>query len=617
MAQTSLHIPAPPPTATPAATPPDRGLRRRWACRSPLAPPPPRTPTPGSLLTRLLASRGLIAPADVERFLSPTLHHLHDPSGIPSLDRAAERILAAARAGEPIVVYGDYDVDGVTAAAILVRALRALVPTVNVATYVPHRIDEGYGLNAAALQELADAGARLVVTVDCGVTAVEPAAAARAAGLDLIITDHHNPPPPGHPLPDCFALVHPRAPGSAYPFPDLCGAGVAYKLAWRLATMAEGTARVSAPTRTLLLDLLALCSLGTVADIVPLVDENRAIVRFGLTRCKTSPIVGLRALVEASGLAGEEIDAEKVGFLLGPRLNAIGRLGHAREAVELLLTEDAPRAADIAAALTRLNDQRKRTEKTIFDHACQLVEEAGMHTDDRRAVVLAHEDWHQGVVGIVCSRLVEKYGRPTLLMRRAADEEGRLVCHGSGRSIDGFDLHAALAACADHLTTYGGHDMAAGLKLPAENLPAFTDAIMRHAAQRLEPADLVPAQTYDTDARLAELTPRDVADLQRLGPFGRANPAPTLRLRHLKLARDPKPFGAASAHTALTVAEEGDPHGRVLRIVAWRMADTIAAAGLRTGDRVEALIAPKISTWNGAATVEPELIDVRRADPPR
>ncbi|MBZ0171517.1 MAG: DHH family phosphoesterase, partial [Phycisphaerales bacterium] len=367
------------------------------------------------LLEKVLAVRGV---TDARAFLDPSLLHLHEPGLLPGIDRACERLLAAARAGEPIVVYGDYDVDGMTATAILYRVLRALEPGADVSTYVPHRLEEGYGLNSAAMLELSGRGARVVVSVDCGITAHEPARVAREVGLDLIITDHHNPPDGGETVPEAYAIVHPRLPfaGAAYPFGELCGAGVAYKIAWRMATMHEGSERVAGPVRTLLLDLLALAALGTVADVVPLVDENRVITRFGLSRCRTTAITGLVALIEAAGLAGEAIDSESVGFRLGPMLNASGRMGHAAEAVELLTTEDRSRADEIARGLCELNEERKRTQLKIFEQAVEMAEAAGMTGDDRRAIVLAHEDWHPGVVGIVCSRLVERYSRPAVLM---------------------------------------------------------------------------------------------------------------------------------------------------------------------------------------------------------
>ena len=361
----------------------ERGLLRRWKRRG--AGPSDPAMDVGPLMARILRCRGLGDAAAAELFLSPLLKHLHDPSLMPDLDRAAERMLAAAKCGETIAIYGDYDVDGVTATAILYHTLRHICPAAKVVTYVPHRLEEGYGLNPEAIAELADGGATVIVSVDCGITAVEPARVARERGVDLIITDHHNPPADEAMLPPAFAVVHPRRPGSQYPYGELCGAGVAFKLAWRLATMESGGARVSESTRELLLELLGLCSLGVIADVVPLNGENRVIASFGLKRIKHSRLEGLRALVEASGLAGENVEAEDVGFKLGPRLNACGRMGHAREAVELLTTATGPRAIEIATQLSRQNDERRSTEQRILEEAIELAQAAGMTGPDRRA----------------------------------------------------------------------------------------------------------------------------------------------------------------------------------------------------------------------------------------
>ena len=581
-----------------------RGLTRRWVWRE--APATASAATGSSLADRVLHARGLIGDA-APAFLEPTLKHLHDPSLMPGLDRAAERILAAARAGEAIIVYGDYDADGITATAILVHMLRHIAPGCCVGTYVPHRLDEGYGLNSVAIRELAASGARVIVTVDCGVTAAEPARAAKAAGVDLIITDHHNPPTDPAQWPDAYAVVHPRVPGSAYPFADLCGAGVAYKLAWRLATLARGAARVDEGTRGLLIELLAFAALGSIADVVPLAGENRVIASFGLGRIKHSPLVGLRALVSASGLDGEKVDAWDVAFKLAPRLNACGRMAHAGAAVELFTTNDAGRAAAIARDLTARNAERQAVERAIFESAAARVERDGLAADDRRALVLADAEWHAGVVGIVCSRLVERFGRPTILLR---DEGGE--CHGSGRSIDGFNLHAGLEAAADLLTRFGGHDMAVGLRLPSDKLAEFTERFTAHANQHLAPDDLVPVLAVDARASGHELTLDAAKRLERLAPFGRGNPAVSVLLEDLVLDTPPTPLGKSGDHLALLLRDAGEAAGRgdrTLRVIGWKWGER--RAQLRSGSRFDVVVRPNISRWNGRESVEPELLDLR------
>lgn len=576
-----------------------RGLKRRWQARN----PEPEAPAlPGEqLVDRVLRVRGLADPAAAERFLSPSLLHLHDPSQIPNLDTAAEKILDAARAGRPLVIYGDYDVDGITATTILYHVLRAIAPAAPISTYVPHRIEEGYGLNEQAIRSLAADGAKAIVTVDCGITAVHEATVAKSCGVDLIITDHHNPPAPGDPLPDA-TIVHPRLPGSAYPFGELCGAGVAYKLAWRLTTLHGGGDRAPESLRKLLVDLLPLAAIGTIADIVPLVDENRVIASFGLTRCKHAALLGLRALVTAANLDGEKIDAEKVGFSLGPRLNACGRLGHARDAVELFTTDDPARAAVIAADLCRLNDDRRATERKIVDHAAELAEAAGMTATDRRAIVLADPEWHTGVIGIVCSRLVDRFARPTVLLQRKPDG----TCSGSGRSIDGFSLHAALHECREHLTTFGGHDMAAGLSLPADGLDAFTDAFTTLVNDKLTPDDLVRSASYDAEVTLDELRPRAVAELDRLAPFGASNPPVAVRVNDLRVG-DVRPLGKRGDHLAIRLDAPGGSGS--VRTLAWGWGRD--GVELAPGQSLDALVTPKLNHWNGRTSVEPELIDIR------
>jgi single-stranded-DNA-specific exonuclease len=380
---------------------------------------------------------------------------------------------------------------------------------------------------------------------------------------------------------------------------------VAYKLAWRLVTMHCRSPRVTEAFRTLLLDLLAFAALGTIADVVPLTGENRVLARFGLSRIKQSPVEGLRALVEASGMAGESVDADDVGFRLAPRLNACGRMGHAREAVELFTTARGARAAEIARSLCRLNDQRRATEQQIADQAAAAAELAGMTGPDRRAIVLAHEEWHQGVVGIVCSRLVEQFCRPTILMQRRPDGQ----CHGSGRSIEDFSLHAALERCSSHLTGFGGHDMAAGVRVEGANLGAFTDAFIEIANGQIPPERLRPSVKFDCDASLEELTPPAVQMLDALAPFGMGNPRPRVRLPGLRLASRPECFGSAGKHLSLLVRGGG----ATLRMVAWNWAqrrDSLAA-----GMEIDAIVAPKLTNWSGRWSVEPEVEDVRVVAP--
>jgi single-stranded-DNA-specific exonuclease len=554
-----------------------------------------------SLLERVLRARGLTGGPESAMFLEPSLRHLHEPSLLPGVDRAAERLLAALRRDEPVVIYGDYDVDGISASAILFHTLKALSPNARLSCYIPHRLEEGYGLNAQAIAELARSGARVIVTVDCGIGAFEPARVALESGVDLIITDHHAPPPPDAGLPPACAHVHPALPGGTYPFPHLCGAAVAYKLAWRLCTMSCGSERIPQSLRELLLELLALAALGVVADVVPLVGEHRVIARYGLGRIRSSSIHGLRALVEASGLAGDRIEAEDVGFKLGPRLNACGRLGHAEAAIELLTTATPERGEEIARELCRVNRERRRMEALVLEQASEQARERGMTGPDRRAIVLADERWHAGVVGIVCSRLVSVHHRPVILMGRAGE-----VWTGSGRSVAGVHLAEALHACREHIVSGGGHALAAGLKVSVDSLPAFTEAFVAHVNDRLPVEDLVRRIEYDTDASLDELTIEAVTALGKLAPFGQGNPRVHLRLRGVRV-RGPTSLLGDGQHLQTFIGGED----RSLRTIGWRWSEHRTRI-----DRalIDAVVVPGVAEWNGRRRVELELIDARPLD---
>lgn len=588
-------------------------MRKRWTCRATECPDLASAAGMLSqarlhpLLTELLAMRSV---ADVEasrRFLNPTLKDLRDPARLPGCTAAAERIAQAVRDGQPIVIYGDYDVDGVTASAILWRTLKHLGHT-DVYTYVPHRIDEGYGLNAEAITTLAQQHDHpLIVTVDCGITACDVARHAKSLGVDLIITDHHH--FELDDLPETAALVHPELPvdgeaeSEASP---LCGAGVAFKLAWQVARTHFQTDNLPGESKRFLLDLLPLAALGTVADVVPLVGENRTITVHGLSRIKHTDSLGLNALIDAAELRDDKIDAYHVGFILGPRLNACGRMGHARQAVTLLTDASPAQARELAQFLTAENDRRRRTERQIVEQAKQMVEEGGHAADDRRAIVLAHEDWHPGVIGIVASRLVEAYHRPTVLLGIDATTG---LAKGSARSIDGFDLHAAMSRCAHHCNSFGGHAMAAGLAMPADAIDAYRQDLIEVVNQQLTTEDLVPTVHYDADLPIGECSIDLFATLERMAPFGRDNPRPTFRVADIVTARPAQRMGKQGSHMSLSL-RSADPDSRVgLRAVAFGMGDL--ADDLPAGVPLEMVVQPKINTWRGVSSPELQVIDLR------
>lgn len=562
-------------------------------------PPPPGALEPSlpPLVARVLAGRPWLAAGDLE----PKLTGLHDPSAIPDLDKAAAMLLEAGRAGENIAIYGDYDVDGTTGSAILHHVLTALCPKATLLHYVPHRMDEGYGVHVHAIEKLVDRGARVIVTVDCGITAIEPALRARELGVRLIVTDHHNPPATIDELPAADAVVHPGRPDSAYPFAGLCGAGVAFKLAWRMATMAGEGGRAEAHVRSLLLDLLPMAALGTVADVSPLVDENRILVTHGLALMRRTNVRGLAELAARCVREARPISVGDLGFRLGPRINALGRVADAGEAFELLTTSDEDRIEAICDTMDELNQQRQAIEKRIVDQACAEVERLGMHRDDHRAIVLAHEDWHAGVIGIACSRLVDRYNRPTILMQR----DGQ-VCKGSGRSIPGFNLHGAVAACAHETIGFGGHDAAIGLKVCPSRLEAFSVAMLAYANERLTVDDLTPELAIDAEASMHELDEMTVRTMEKLGPFGRGNPTPRLLVRKLRVCSAPMLMGSAQAHLSLLVR---DQHGATMKLVGWQWGRH--AEQVRNGATLDVVITPRVEEYRGVRSVRGEIADVR------
>ena len=467
-----------------------------------------------SILAGLLAARGITDPAAVKAFLSGSLADLRDPETLPGVPEAADRILAAARAGRKIVIYGDYDADGMCATAILVCCLEAI--DAKPVWYVPSRQEEGYGLNAEALATLATQGASLVVTVDCGITGVAEAKVARDLGLELIITDHHN---FAEALPEADVLVHPRLPGGGYPFGGLCGAGVAFKLAWAIATRASGSSRVTPRLREALLRGIGLAAFGTVTDVMPLVDENRLFVKHGIENLRQRGGPGLARLIELTGLhERSRLESEDIAFKLGPRLNAAGRMAMATHGIELLVTDDRTRAASLADYLHELNTQRETEERSLQLAAAKQAKEQ-FDPDADAALVLADRGWHKGVIGIVAGRLAERWHRPVIMIARDPLQGGPAT--GSVRSVPGFDVLAALKACAGHLLGCGGHAAAAGLQIDDAKIDEFRRAFVAEVDARL-PESLRRAQiTIDGETSLAALT-----RVREARPIRRGQPPP-------------------------------------------------------------------------------------------
>jgi single-stranded-DNA-specific exonuclease len=548
------------------------------------------------LLAQLLVNRGIRDLPAGRRFLQPRLDGLHDPALLPGLPAAIDRIRRALRDRERIVVYGDYDVDGIAGTAILHRALR--LHGTDSECYIPHRVEEGYGLSLAAVERFAAAGPGLLVTVDCGTSDVEEVRRARELGMDVIVTDHHEPPAV---LPDPVALVNPKVPGSTYPDRDITGAGVAFKMAWALVQLLPEGARRAPDVQDFLLEAMAFAALGTVADVAPLVGENRILAAFGLGAMRHSRNPGLRALLARSGVDDRgAIQTSHLAFRLGPRLNAGGRLGSALPALRLFLTADPAEAETIADALDQSNTDRQRVEARILEAVRERIkQESDLGTD--RALVLAGEGWHPGVIGIVAARLVEEFRRPVMLVA-LANGRGR----GSGRSIPGFPLHEALARCREHLVGCGGHAMAAGLEIEAGRFPAFRDRFLALAAETF-PGDLpAPVLSVDADVSIGQLSLAVARELDRLGPHGTGNAAPVFAVRNARIAGEPRRMGRAGNHVSFLVNQEGAS----LRAIWWGAAEALERR-LDDSRRCDLAFSLATNTWSGKENVELIVKDLR------
>ena len=507
------------------------------------------------VVARLLQQRGLSDPDQAERFLNPKLSHLHDPFLLIDMGPAVARLRTAIERHERVVVHGDYDADGITSTAMLQRALE--MRGADVGHFVPDRIKDGYGLQPETIDRLAAQGARVIVSVDCGIRASDAARRAKDLGIDLIITDHHE---PETALPQAVAVINPKRPDCTYPEKYLAGAGVALKLVQAL--LADGPA-----TPEVLSSFIKMAAIGTMADVVPLVGENRVIAKYGLDALSRGPHgTGLGALLEECGLTGKRLDSFHVGFVLAPRLNAAGRMGHAGRAVELLLArsrepEARAAAAALAQELSADNLRRQDSEADMLVEAKRMVDK-DPEVGGPNILIVASEAWHRGVVGIVASKLVDTYAKPAIVL---AITDG--VAHGSCRSISAFDMLGALEGCADVFMKFGGHKQAAGITIDVARLPEMRRRLTDHASRCLEPGDLIPRLRIDAPLGLRDITGDVVDGLARLGPFGAANPKPVFRASPVELAQPPRVM--KERHLSLMFRQDG----RSFRGIAWRSAE--------------------------------------------
>jgi single-stranded-DNA-specific exonuclease len=541
------------------------------------------------IVAQLLLNRKISDPQLAKQFLACRFSDLHPPELLSGLEAAIDRILAAIRRGDRICIYGDYDVDGVTGTAILTICLKHLGAIVDY--HIPHRVEEGYGLCADTLRKLAAGGVRMVVTVDCGIASLAEAEVARDLGLELVVTDHHE---PKATLPCADVLVHPRLPigNATYPFDGLCGAGVALKLAWGLAKRHCGGDKVSPVLREFLLDAIALAAMGTVADVVPLLDENRVLVHHGLKRLRDQPSRGLASLLRFAKLDGKSsLAAMDIGFSLAPRINAAGRLGTAKMAVELLMTHSTERADIIAGELERHNADRQQMERQMLGEARRLAESSPLPS----AVILAKRDWHPGLLGIVASRLVDEFARPALMISLQRDG----LAQGSGRSVAAFPLHEALQQCTEHLVSHGGHAVAAGFRLQQDRLDGFRDRFCEVARQQLGDVPARGELKIDAETPLSSLTMNVMQTLELMEPFGAGNPAPVMLADDLQIVGEPRVVGAGERHVSFRVRQQT----KELKAIGFNFVDRLEEL-MSQGGRCCLAFTPRLNEWNGFKSTE-------------
>jgi single-stranded-DNA-specific exonuclease len=538
------------------------------------------------LLSQLLINRGITEPDIARAFLAPDLAQLHDPFQFKDMKRAIERIGKAITNQEQVLIYGDYDVDGITSIALIIRVLGKYLPG-KLLYYIPKRLEEGYGLHLNSLMKALSKGVSLIITVDCGISAIEETGYLKSRGIDLIITDHHEPPPV---LPDAYAIINPKVTSSGYPFQQLAGVGVTFKLLQAMITYYPDLEEK-------LLGNIDLVAFGTVADIVPLLGENRILVKYGLSTMQTTKNVGLQALLQTAGLKDREITAGHISYILAPRINAAGRMGNPGNGVKLFIANDPLAAQDLAKELEKENQTRQEIENIVLQDALtQIQSDPGLLEEN--ALLLTGENWHLGVIGIVASKLVEIYNKPTILIGMDG-EEGR----GSGRSIPGFNLFNAIETGREYLIRYGGHEFAAGITITRQNIPSFKKMFLEISNARLTKEDLIPFLKVESLVDLNHLTLELAQELGKLAPCGPANPTPILGCRALNLIEH-KNVGENGRHLKIKVAKSN----KVLEGIGFNLG--FIQPELASTREVDLAFSLEENNWNGSSQVQLNLKDI-------
>ena len=534
------------------------------------------------LVASIIASKGMKNQDEIEVFLHPRRNDFHDPFLLPDMEKAVDRIVKAINNNEKVAIYGDYDVDGITSSTVLHRFLKDRGLDTDI--YIPNRLSEGYGLNSNEINKIAETGHTLIITVDCGITGKEEVALAKTLGIDTIVTDHHEPPQEGG-LPDAVAVVDAKRKDNKYPFNGLAGVGVAFKLTQAL------TQRLNIREEENLKYLDIVC-VGTISDIVPLVDENRTISQLGLRLVKQTRNVGLRVLLESIGY--KKIDSNTVSFGVAPRINACGRMGHEREALQLFLTDNIEEAKEITQKLNNYNLERQDIEKRIFDEAQEMLK---IEENKLPCIVLAKENWHHGVIGIVSSKMTEMYGKPSILLSIEENLE-----KGSGRSVPGFDLHEALENCKENIKQFGGHSMAVGITLEKEKFEAFKEAFEKYA-ENMNVSEIVPVINVDEKLSLDDISIQNIKELEILEPFGEANKMPIFQISNLKI--DSIRAISEGKHLKMTLKDEK----RVIDVIGFNMGNL--AEEYPIGTKVDIVGNLEINNYRGIENIQINLKDIR------
>ena len=574
----------------------------RWTVRTEVEPLSPETAAAVKALSEQLNLSPILAEILVHRkidtyekartFFRPHMEDLCDPFLMKNMDLAVDRILKAVRTGEQIVVYGDYDVDGTGSTAMLWSFLQSIGAQARY--FVPDRVRDGYGLSTAGIDRIKSFRATLLIAVDCGITAVTQVEYARSLGIEVVICDHHE---PGNSLPDAAAVLDALQTGCSYPFKYLCGCGVAFKLIQALLTKKELSENRNGQAERLLEKYLQYATLATTADIVPLVYENRTIVRLGLELINTDPLPGIRAIIETSGIQSGKISSGQIVYVLAPRINAVGRLGDANRAVELLTCMSYDRALELSRVMEDENSARRKIDEETFLKAQKIVENM-LTTENDSAIVLHEESWHPGVIGIVASRLVERYYRPTILMTTI---DG--VAKGSARSISGFNIHEALKRCEHKLIQFGGHKYAAGLTVELDKVQEFREAFNLVAGEMMTEDLLTPEIRIDAEVRLSDLTPKFVRVLGQYAPFGPDNPRPLFMVRNVEVIGQPRIVG--KNHLRFNVRSGGS----IVDSIGFNLGDLLPR--VRSGSKVDLVFSLEENEFSGEAAPQLKLRDIK------